>query len=207
MTPTAPPDTEDPQAHYTALRTWILEHCGAGHPVRDRAVSMALSALAHRLLKYGPDETLNNLRARDLCALLIYLNGPTAEYVMRTAYFRAIVEGDHEIYEHFNATLFVPECRAWYWKLCEALMAKAPDPAEVTTWVEAMTGEERGVAHLIIGRVYPDLAHLSWLDGLETRSAPGAKLAAELCRILLEKPEYKAAVDRFLRERPHVRYA
>jgi hypothetical protein len=202
-----PPDTESPQAHFERLRAWVSKHCMPGHPIRDSAYSMAMSALAHRLLKYGPDESTNNLTARDLCVLLLFSNGKVAEYLMRTAYFRAIVEGDHEVYEHFNMTLFVPECRAWYWKLSEALMSKAPDPDEVTQWLEGMTGEERGVAHLICGRVYPDLAHISWLDGLETRSTPGARLAAELCQMLLQKPEYKAAVERFLRENPHVRYA
>jgi hypothetical protein len=203
----APSDTDSPQEHFSRLRGWIVEHCGAGHPVRDSSYRMAISSLGHRLLKYGPDETLNNLTARDICSLLLYTNGRMAEYLMRVAYFRALIEGDHEVYEQFNTTLFIPECRAWYWKLSEALMSKAPDPDEVTRWLEGMTGEERGVAHLICGRVYPDLAHISWLDGLETRSTPGARLAAELCGMLLQKPEYKAAVERFLRENPHVKYA
>lgn len=207
MSVAIPTENDSAQEHFQALRTWIDTFVSTGHPVRDSAYRMAMSSLGHRILKFGPDESLNNLTAKDLLCLLLYSNGTLAEYLMRVAYFRSLIEGEHEIYERFNQTLFIPECRAWYWKLSEALMSKAPDPAEVTAWVDEMTGEEKGVAHLIIGRLYPDLAALSWLDGLETISAPGAKLASELVRILAGKHEYKAALERYLREHPHVRYA
>jgi hypothetical protein len=205
---TTPPLDADPQVHFAALRQWVAENCATGHPVREAAYRMALSHLAHCLIKYGPDERFNNLTSRDLMNLLSFTNGLTAEYLMRTAYFRSIIEGDHAVYEHFNTTYFLSECRAWYWKLCEALMARAPDPQEVTTWLENMQDEEKSVARLIIARIYPDLAHISWLDDLpETTTAPGAKLASQLCHILAQKTEYQPALERFLREHPHVRYA
>ena len=204
----APPPEASPQEHFTALRGWLTEHCIERDPVRRGAYSMAISHLAHCLIKYGPDERLNNLQARDLMALLIYTNGSMAEYVMRLAYFRAIIEGDHAIYEHFNQTLFIPECRAWYWTLAEAMMARSPDPEAITVWLENMTGEEKATARLVIARVYPDTAHIDWLSDIpDTRPAPMARLAAELALILMQKKEYIPVLKKFLRERPHVRYA
>jgi hypothetical protein len=208
MIVTAPPPDANPQEHFAALRGWLTEHCIDSNPVRRGSYSMAMSAIGHRLIKYGPDESLNNLTSRDLMALLIYLNGSTAEYVMRIAYFRAIIEGEHEIYEHFNTTLFIPECRAWYWTIAEAMMARSPDPEAMTVWLENMQGEEKATARLVISRVFPDTAHIDWLQDLpDTRSAPMARLGAELALILQQKPHYRPLIQRFLREHPHVRYA
>ncbi len=208
MTVTAPPADANPQEHFTALRTWLTANCLDQNPVRRGSYSMAMSAIAHRLLKYGPDESLNNLTSRDLMALLIYLNGSMAEWVMRLAYFRSIIEGEHAIYEHFNETLFIPECRAWYWTIAEAMMARSPDPEAMTVWLENMTGEEKATARLVIARVFPDTAHIDWLADLpDTRPAPMARLGAELALILQEKREYRPLIQRFLREHPHVRYA
>lgn len=198
----------DPQQAYAQLRAWITANCADENPVRASAYGMALSATSHRLLKFGPDATLDGMRARDLMNLLIYLNGPMAEYVMRTAYFRSIIEGEHAIYEHFNTTLFIPECRAWYWTIVEAMLGKAPEPEQVTVWLENMTGEEKSTARLIIARVYPDLAHVDWLHDLpDTTKPPLARLGAELCALLLDNPAYDIIVRNFLRIHPHVRYA
>lgn len=102
---TVPTIADDPQVHFAALRAWIDTFCSTGHPVRDSSYRMAMSSLGHRILKYGPDETLNNLTSRDLCCLLLYSNGNLAEYLMRVAYFRSIIEGEHAIYEYMNTTL------------------------------------------------------------------------------------------------------
>ncbi len=202
------PPEASPQEHFNALRAWITANCLDKDPVRKGSYSMAMSAISHRLIKYGPDESLNNLTSNDLMALLMYLNGAVAEYVMRLAYFRSIIEGEHAIYEHMNTTLFIPECRAWYWTIAEAMMGKAPDPEAMTVWLENMTGEEKGTARLIIARVFPDTAHIDWLSEInETKTAPMARLAAELALILKEKKAYHDVLKMYLRQRPHVRYA
>lgn len=203
-----PPANVDPQAEFAKLRAWINDNCGDPDPVRRGAVAMAISAVAHRLLKYGPDETLNGLSARELMCLLLYANGNLAEYLMRVAYFRSIIEGDHMIYEQMNTTLFIPECRAWYWTIAEAMMARAPDPEAVTVWLEKMTGEEKAVARLVIARCFPDVAHVDWLNDLPDVSQPQfARLAAEMCSILFTNPNYRAVVANYLRSHPHVRFA
>ncbi len=72
-----------------------------------------------------------------------------------------------------------------------------------------MTIEQSLVAVLqtLCPRVFPDVAHPSWLDEVpETdRCPPLARLAAELATILLQK--YEAIVKNFVRNHPHVRYA
>lgn len=194
--------SEDPQAVLKVLREWIIAHCTDPHPVREAAAGMARSAIVHRLLKYGPDESLNVCSARDLLALLVYVNGPVAEYVLRTAYIRAIVEGDHEVYEHLNTTPFIPDVRAWYWQLVEAMLGKAPDAEMATAWLQNMRGEELSVARLILARAYPDLAHPDWLADIP-ENVP--RLAAELCLLLI--PKHREAVVGYLREHPEALYA
>ena len=203
-----PPLQANPAEHFAALRSWVSAHCLDPDPIRRSVFQMSMSAIAHRLMKYGPDEVLNGLTSRDLMCLLIYNNGPLAEYLMRAAYFRAIIEGQHDIYEHMNTTLFIPECRAWYWTIAEAMMARSPNPEAITVWLENMTGEEKATARLIIARVYPDTAHIDWLSEVpDTTKAPMARLAAELGVILSQKKEYKTVLKTYLREHPHVRYA
>jgi len=200
----APVPTADPQVEFKKLREWVVAHCNTGHQVRDSAVHMARSAIIHRLMKFGPDETLNNVSAREIMALMVFVNGWMAEYLMRVAYFRAIIEGDHEVYEHINTTLFIPEVRAWYWQIVEAMMGKAPDPEAVTVWLENAKGEELSMARLIICRVYPDLAQLTWLDDCP-KHIP--RIAAEMLKIISTDAMKHGAVKAYLRDHPEVRYS
>ena len=195
---------QNPQVEFAKLREWVVANCGAGHPVRQSAVHMARSAIIHRRMKFGPDETLNRCSAREVMGLLVFVNGCMAEYLMRVAYIRAIIEGDHEVYEYFNTTLFIADHRAWYWKIAEALMARAPDPKEVEDWIAAMKGEELSVARLIICRTYPDLARLHWLEDVPAHIP---RLAAELLLVIAQDPRKREAVRAYLRGRPEVRYA
>lgn len=203
-----PPPDIDPQAEFAKLRAWTVQHCADSNPIRSASVGMAYSAYAHRLLKYGPDDSFNALSARELLLLCLYLNGPLAEYILRVAYFRALIEGDHDIYEYFNTTLFIPECRAWYWTIVEAMLGKHPSPDEVTVWLEAMHGEEKSTARLIIARVFPDTAHSDWLGDLPDTDHPAhGRLAAEICLILASNPLYTSIVKTYLRTHPQARYS
>lgn len=195
---TAPAPTNDPQEALAQLRAWTAKHCGAGHPIRDSALAMARSALVHRLLKYGPDETLNTCSARDLLSLTIFTNGAVAEYLIRTSYIRALIEGDYDLTDYLNTTLFIPDIRAWYWQIVEAMLGRSPNPEAVTVWLENMTGEEKSVARLIIARVYPDTAHIAWLDDVPDHLP---RLSAEILR-LLTAPARKSFIETYLREHP-----
>jgi hypothetical protein len=197
-----PPASESAQAHFKKLRQWAHEHCLSGHLVRDAVYQMSLSAVSHRLLKYGPDEWFNSCSARDLMNLLIYVNGHCAEYLIRTAFFRAIIENDSEVYEHLANTLFMPECRAWYWTIVEGILGQSPDPDDLTKRIDAMQGEEKSIARLMVARVYPDTAHLSWLTDLP--EIP--RLQAELCLAMQDNKLYRAGLQRYLREHPEARW-
>lgn len=199
-----PTATDNAQEHFAKLREWVVARQSTGHSVRDASVYMAKSALIHRLLKFGPDETLNRCSAREIMELMIFVNGLAAEWLMRVAYIRSIIEGDHEIYEYINTTLFIADLRAWYWQLTEALMGRAPDPAGVTVWLENMRGEELSVARLIICRLYPDLALLSWLDDVPEATP---RLAAEICKVIAQDRIKRGAVKAYLRDHPAVRYS
>lgn len=193
---------KQPQEHFAELRAWVLEHCNCDHPVRQAAYQMALTAIVHRTLKYGPDETLNHLTSRDLLNLLIYTNGLIAEWLMRSAFTRAIVENDTLVYEHLAQTPFMAECTAWYWKLVQGMLGGAPDPKELTDWLDALPAEEKSLARLMIARLFPDTVHVDWLNDVP---AECPAIAAQLARICGGKKEYQHAVMEWVRQRPNVR--
>lgn len=161
------PKQKHPQEHFRDLRQWIKERCGAGHDIRQSAYLMALSANVHRLIKYGPDQTLNHLTCRDLLNLLFFANGEMAEWIMRTAFTRALIEDDREVFEHLAQCIFMPEVRAWYWKLVQGILGKAENPAEMTTWFEQMPPEEKSLARLMVARCFPDTACMQWVAEAE----------------------------------------
>ncbi len=195
-------DGKTAQEHFAELRHWVIEHCNAGHAVRQACYSMSLSAIVHRLIKYGPDETINNLTSRDLLNLLIFTNGDIAEWLMRTAFTRALIEDDSEIFEHLANLPFMPECTAWYWKIVEGLVGAAPDPEAMAAWLEALPPEEKSLARLLVARTYPDTAHMDWLHDVPD-SCP--RIAYLLAAIIAQKELYRNALDNWMRDHPLVR--
>jgi hypothetical protein len=202
MTVAEAPADKTPQEYFNDLRQWVVQHCGAGHPVRQAGYQMSLTAIVHRLIKFGPDETINHLTGRDLLNLLIYTNGEIAEWLMRAAFTRALIEDDREVFEYLANTIFMPECRLWYWKIVEGLAGLSPDPAALTKWIEELPPAEKALARLLIARVYPDTAHVSWLDEVPEDSPA---IAYQLAIILSLKKDCRNVAERFLREHPLVR--
>lgn len=196
------PPTKNAQQYFHELRQWVIAHCSTGHIVRQAAYGMALTANVHRLVKYGPDETLNHMTARDLMNLLIYTNGEIAEWLMRAAFTRALIEDDREVYEILAAYPFMPECTSWYWKLVQALIGQSPDPKETGEWVEALPLEEKSLARLLCARAFPDTVHFSWLDDVPEHCPA---IAYQLARFAMGKPDCRNAIENWLRERPLVR--
>ncbi len=187
---------------YVQLREWIAANLKDPDPIRDSSYKMALSAIVHRLIKWGPDDSLNNLTSRDLCNLLVYVNGPVAEWVIRLAFSRSLIEGNDYITNRLMATTLMAEVRAWYDKLCASLIGEASDPQEATKWMDSMQGEELSIARLVCARIFPDLAHSSWLHDLP--DVP--RLQAEMCVLLRRIPEYQSIVRNYLAERPWVKW-
>lgn len=195
-----PTKDDNPQTHFRELRDWVMSNITCGHPVREASYQMALSACAHRLIKFGPDEALNVYTARDLLRLLIFVNGKIAEWIMRTAFTRAIIEGDSLVYEKLASTLFIQECRIWYWKLVEGLVGKSVNPQEVTEWVDQLPKEEKAVARLLACRLFPDLANVTWLEETEN-----PQIQAGYLQILSSNPRHQGFIDQYLRTHPDCR--
>lgn len=188
--------TAEAQDAFKKLRQWIADHCNAGHPVRQSHYHFSLSAPVHRLVKFGPDDTWNEMDCRDLLSTLMYVNGKNAEFIMRAAFTRAIIDGDLEVIDLFMGTKFIPECRDWYGKLCGGIMGATDDAKALTEWLENLPAEEKSIARLMVVRVFPDTAHITWLD-----EVPGdqPRLASKLATELIKKPIYKNAVEQWLR--------
>ncbi len=205
MTAPAAPEPipgKDAQDYFTDLRIWVTDHLHAGHSVRQCCYRMSLTAIVHRLIKYGPDETLNNLTARDLMNLLIYTNGEIAEWLMRSAFTRALIDDDRLVYEHLANLPFMSECTGWYWKLVNGIVGASPDPSADTAWLQSLPPEEKALAHLLVARVFPDTAHLSWLDDVPEHCP---RIAYHLAQIIATKQHHKNAVENWLRAHPHVK--
>lgn len=201
MNQAAPAVPKTGQQFFDELRQWVLAHCHTGSDVRQSAYTMSLTAAVHRLIKYGPDETMNHLTARDLMNLLIYTNGEIAEWLMRAAFTRALIEDDRDVYEVLASYPFMPECTLWYWKVVRALIGQSPDPKEMEGWVESLPPDEKSLVRLLTARAYPDLVHISWLDDVP-EDCPA--IAFQLACLCLQKKEYKNAVENWLRSRPYV---
>lgn len=193
---------KSPQEHFNELRQWVTEHCHTGHPVRQSAYLMSLTAVVHRLMKIGPDETLNHLTARDLLNMLIYVNGEMAEWLMRSAFTRALIDDDSEIFDLFAHRPFIGESTAWYWKLVQGILGQSPDPNADTEWLQGLPPEEKALAHLMIARVFPDTAHIDWLHDVP-ENCP--RIAYKLAGIIAQRPGYQHAIENWLRDRPKVR--
>jgi hypothetical protein len=206
--PAPPPPPEQafaqksPQQYFTELRQWVLDHCGTGNAVRQSAYQMSLTAYVHRLIKYGPDDSLNHLTSVDLLHLLLYTNAETAEWLMRAAFTRSLIEGRQDIVDYLASLPFMPECTNWYWKLTAGIIGAAEDPAETTAWLDSMPPEEKSIARLLIARVYPDTAHIDWLHDVP---AEQPLLAYKLAELIATQPKYKHAAECWVRERPLVR--
>ncbi len=193
---------KSPQEIFNELRRWVLEKLGTGDSIRQAAYQMSLTAIVHRLVKFGPDETLNHLTARDLMYLLLYTNGEIAEWIMRAAFTRALVDDDRFVYEHLASLPFMPECTSWYWSIIQGILGQSPDPDALTKWVESLPMEEKSLARLLIARVYPDTAHMSWLTEVPD-DCPF--IAYQLARIVSLKEDCRNAAENFVRDRPLVR--
>ncbi len=188
-----------PQEHFSELRHWILATCNAGHPVRQASYMMSLTAHCHRFIKYGPDKSLDHLTARDLMNLLIYTNGEVAEWIMRAAFTRSIIENDEAVTLRLANSPFIIECTTWYWKLIEGITGSSINPDETTNWLESLPLEEQSIARLIIARVFPDTANINWLHDIPDSNP---MLQWKLAEIIAQKADNFHATENFLRERP-----
>lgn len=187
------------QQEFFQLRRWARDHLHAGHPIRQQHYQMALSTVVHRLLKFGPDGILNTYSARDLMNLLIYVNGECAEWVMRTAFTRALIEDDKEIIDRLMSLEFgLPEQRLWYWQLVDMLIAGQGKKTEMETLILAMPAGERCVARLLQCRLFPDTARADWL----TEIPDDPSLASHLCASMAQRRELHGIIDKYLREHP-----
>lgn len=173
------------------------------HPVRESHLSMALSAAVHRLLKFGPDETLNEMGSVELLRLLPFVNGPHATWVMSTAFTRAIIEDQRVIIDRFGHLRFlIPAELIWFHTLITTLMQAPTKPEEAWKLVEALEGEEKCVARVVMGRIYPGAAKVGWLEDSETMHP---KLALATVDVVAQNPAYTHICESWVRDRPMVR--
>ncbi len=198
----APKAEKNGQDYFNELRIWVVETLLDKEPIRRASYQMALSAYIHRIIKFGPDETLNHLNARDLLNLTIFTNGELAEWLMRAAFNRALVEDDRVVYERLAQGPLIIESVQWYWKLVQGILGQAPDPKELSDWLNGLPMEEKSIARLMIARVYPDTVHLSWLDEVP-KECPA--IAFQLAGIAARKKDCLEYVERWVNERPLVR--
>lgn len=181
-----------------------MANCGTGEPVRDEAYRAGLSALVHRLLKFGFEETLNRLTASDCLNCCLMCGGHAAEFFLRTAFTRALIEDDRKIVDRLLQTPFIPESRLWLARLMASVQGDQKALEEGAQWLESMDGEERAIASLIIGRIFPQFPEMEWLTACPTTYP---RLAAEMALLLLKLPERRGVVMNYLRDHPAVRFS
>lgn len=189
---------------YLDLQAWIRTHCSLGDPVRDEAYRCGLSAVVHRIIKWGFEETLNTLSARDCMTCCLLVGAEVAEMFLRTAFTRAIVEDDLVVLQRLMKSPFIPQSRAWLVKLGTLMGGDEEALKEGARWVETMRGEELILASILMARAAPQIADIAWLD--QAADVPPA-VAASLCRELMKQERFQTVVRNWVRTRPAVRYA
>lgn len=201
----APTPTQPISDPFRELLPWIVEHCSLGDSVRDECYRCGLSAIVHRVLKFGYEEALNRLSARDCLSCCLMCGGIVAEFFLRMAFTRALVEDDQLVVSRIAQTPFIPESRLWLAKLAKALQGSQEEVEEGALWVETMDGEERAIASLLIGRIYQDFTSLEWLTACPLTYP---RLAAEIALLLLARSkDHDAVIIRYLRDHPEVRHS
>ncbi len=191
------------------LRVWITEHCSLGDSVRDESYRCALSALVHRVMKWGFEPTLNLLTARDAMNCVLMAGGEGCEFFLRLAFVRGLIEDDRVVVQRLQLLPFIPECRVYLSIIIKALTGDEDALFAAAHWMETLEGEELSIACLVIGRQVPALIDLEWLTKCPVTNP---RLQAEMCLLLLGRdtqygPQYEAVVKQYIRDRPHVRYA
>lgn len=202
VAPDAPPF--DANALVQELRVWITNECSLGESVRDDSYRCAMSAIVHRVMKWGWEPTLNLLTARDCMNCILMAGGEGAEFFMRLAFTRGLVEDDRAVVQRLIDTPFIPECRAFVSQIMHSLSGGEEAMREGAVWMETLQGEELSIACLIIGRQVPAVLCIEWLMQCP---AENPRLCAEMALLLLRGEGYEAAVKAYVRERPKVRYA
>lgn len=189
---------------FIELRQWITENAGLGDPVRDEAYRCALSALVHRWIKWGFDEALNTLSARDCLNCCLLCGTEFAEMFLRLSFTRAIIEDDRVVLQRLMLTPYIPQSRFWLAKLGECLKGDEKALRECALWIEGMPAEEKLLASILLCRAAPMLADPAWLE--QADAVPPA-VGAALCKELLKQERFEAVVKKWVRERPAVRYS
>jgi hypothetical protein len=202
VAPEAPPF--DASALVQELRQWVLTECSLGDSVRDDAYRCALSAIVHRVMKFGFEPTLNLLTARDALNCVLMAGGEGAEFFIRLAFVRALIEDDRAVVQRLLDTPFIPECRQFISNIMHGLTDGEDALAKAAAWIDTLQGEELSVACLVIGRHVPAVIDIEWL-----MQCPEAnpRLGAEMALLLLRQERYETVVKAWVRARPKVRYA
>lgn len=186
------------------LRVWILKECSLGEHVRDESYRCSISAIVHRVMKWGWEPTLNAMSARDLMTCILMAGGEGAEFFMRCAFTRGLIEDDRVVVQRLLDTPFIPECRLFLSKIVHALTDGPDAMAEGARWMETLHGEELSIACLVVGRHVPGVVDPEWLTGCPEANP---RLCAEVALLLLKQDRFEAVVKNYVRARPKVRYA
>ncbi len=202
VAPEAPPF--DAQALVQELRVWITEHCSLGDSVRDDAYRCALSALVHRVVKWGFEPTLNLLTARDAMNCVLMAGGEGCEFFLRMAFVRGLIEDDRAVVQRLLLTPFIPENRAFLLVIVNALSGDEDALFKAAHWMETLEGEELSIACLVLGRQVPELIDIDWLAKVPEDSP---RLQAAMALLMLRDEKYETVVKNFIRARPKVRFA
>ncbi len=194
----------DANALVQELRQWITTECSLGESVRDDAYRCALSAIVHRVMKWGFEPALNLLTARDAMNCVLMAGGEGAEMFIRLAFTRGLIEDDRAVVQRLLDTPFIPESRAFVSKIMHGLTDGEAALAEAAAWIDTLRGEELSIACLVIGRHAPAVIDIEWL-----MQCPEAnpRLCAEMAMLLLREERYDTVVKAWVRARPRVRYA
>ncbi len=190
------PVTESPEAVAELTRRlsgWLAD---VNLP-RHEAYFLALSAGVWRLVHFGVEDTFQLYTPRDLACTSLVAGGAIINFLIRTAYTRAVIEDDEQLWRTMEDCGIAPTTVAWH-----AHLRTVPVDNLAQTLADISDPEELATARTIILPRAAGLATTEWLWQVPVETPTIS--AAMAVRLLALRPDLASSVGTLLAQRRNV---
>jgi hypothetical protein len=144
------------------FRQWIHEFTRSKSIVREEAIRTSLSALLHRLNKFGDEWLIETLSARELLRLVLFTTNKAAHLFLSAAFTRAIIAEDQDFIEGLSKFSIIEEQKAWLNR--HSNLSHKSAQKLIDTHEQNIDEESQAVGRILIARQYPRFGMESWIN-------------------------------------------
>ena len=188
---------EEPSEAMAALRQRIASIDPSDNAIQHEAYYLALSAAVWRLVYFGVEDTFQLYTPRDLACTSLVAGGAIINFLIRTAYTRAVIEDDEQLWRTMEDCGIAPTTVAWH-----AHLRTVPVDNLAQTLADISDPEELATARTIILPRAAGLATTEWLWQVPVETPTIS--AAMAVRLLALRPDLASSVGTLLAQRRNV---